>query len=463
MSPGAFSGNRHERARYVVLLLFLSLCFIGGGAARHDVASLVYLRSAAILCIAALFIIPGPRDFRTFRTPLLLLGAMAALMVAQLVPLPPDLWLSLPGRERYGEAAAAAGIDQPWRPLSLTPDLTLNSLFALLPALTVLIGFASIRADQRMSLLPLVIVAACVSAVIGVFQIASETASPLYLYDVTNRGSPVGFFSNRNHQAVFLAAIFPALRIWTCMPSADRHARRRRYWIAAGIGLFLIPMIMVTGSRAGMVLGLIGIGLSFFVAPRSQSGSWRTANWNRLLKVLLVTIPVALVAAVILFGRAIAIDRMISMDYAQSERRLNNAPVMLDIVRDFFPFGTGFGSFDKVFRNYEPDASLSPFYFNHAHNDLMELAITSGIAGLSLLAIFLIWMGAKTLRAYRHRPPTQAALVARLGGLVMAMLFLSSLVDYPLRTPFLSAVFAIACCWLAQYRSHDANRPVPSG
>ena len=54
------------------------------------------------------------------RVPLILLGALAALMAIQLIPLPPGIWTALPGRERYLEAAAAIGIPQPWRPISLT-------------------------------------------------------------------------------------------------------------------------------------------------------------------------------------------------------------------------------------------------------------------------------------------------------------------------------------------------------
>ena len=53
-----------ERLAFPVLLLLLGLCLLGGGASRADVASLIYSRPAAILCIAALLLLPGARTMR---------------------------------------------------------------------------------------------------------------------------------------------------------------------------------------------------------------------------------------------------------------------------------------------------------------------------------------------------------------------------------------------------------------
>ena len=60
------------------------------------------------------------------------------------------------------------------------------------------------------------------------------------------------------------------------------------------------------------------------------------------------------------------------------------------MLKDFLPTGIGFGAFDPAFRVFEPDSSLSPLYLNHAHNDLVELALTGGIAALLMFALFLL-------------------------------------------------------------------------
>ena len=56
--------------------------------------------------------------------------------------------------------------------------------------------------------------------------------------------------------------------------------------------------------------------------------------------------------------------------------------------RSFLPFGAGFGTFDPVYRRFEPDALLSTIYLNQAHNEPMQLAMEGGIPALALLLVF---------------------------------------------------------------------------
>ena len=73
----------------------------------------------------------------------------------------------------------------------------------------------------------------------------------------------------------------------------------------------------------------------------------------------------------------------------------------------------------------------------------MELAITAGVPGLLLLAVLVGWWGWKSMVAVRE--DNQQAV---LGAVVILLLFAMSLVDYPLRTPFVATIFMISCAWL---------------
>lgn len=435
---------------------FVVLCLLGGGASRPDVASLLYLRPAAVMCIAVLMVFAAGVDFRPFRTPLILLGGLAALMLAQLVPLPPALWSALPGHQQYLAGVEAVGGAEAWRPLSLTPDLTINGLITLLFPLAGLIGFASLRRDQRAWLLPALILAACLSALLGIVQATSRPGSVAFLYRITHEGMSVGLFSNRNHQAVLLALSFPMLRVWTLMPTPDPNYRRARSWIALCIGLLFIPLIMVTGSRAGLALGVVGLLSAYALSPRlPRFGAMGSAA--ALRKPLLLAVPVVIAGAVYLLGRAEAIQRLLAFENLQTEPRVVFAPVTFEMARDFFPVGTGFGAFDRVFRGYEPDGTLDFAYFNHAHNDLIELVIDGGLPALLLLLLLVGWWARRMLGLLRAKSGSSRHLLAKLGGIMMLMLFLSSLVEYPLRVPLMIVVFAIACGWLAQ-ATPDAER-----
>lgn len=443
----AFGGDIWQQSRFYALLGFLTLCLLGGGAARSDVVSLLYLRPAALLCLIFFLLSPGRWELKRFRILFLFLALLAASMLVQLVPLPPGLWAGLPGHAPFTEAAAAAGFEEPWRPLSLTPDLTLNSFLALLPCLVVLVGLAGVREDQRRALLPVLIAFAFADALLGMLQTATGADSQAYLYKVTNNGIPVGFFSNRNHHATLLALTFPLLAFWIGMPARSRQYERARLWIAVVLGLFLIPMILATGSRAGAIAGGIGLLIAYWCAPRLTTGWAR--RWRVAFTAGISLIPILLVVLTIYANRAVSLDRVADTALLESEGRLTALPVLAQMVMEF-PLGAGYGSFDPVFRVYEPDSALNPQYFNHAHNDLLELAITGGAPALLLLAAFLLWWSTRTFRSFvRLDGDRGATKFARLGGIIILFLLATSLVDYPLRTPLLSAVFAIACGWLA--------------
>lgn len=444
-----------DYVRFMIFVGFVLICFLGGGGSRPDIQSLLYLRPAAILCLTAIVLLPAPIEWRAIRVPLALLGLFALLMAAQLIPLPPGLWTQLPGRAPLIEAAAIAGIPQPWRPLSIAPDLTLNSLVALIIPLTALVGFAALRDQYRYWLILILIVAALAGALLGMAQLTGGPDSPFYLYRITNGDSAVGFMSNRNHQAFLLAATYPMLAIWAASPRPDARAAHFRATAAVALGIFLVPLLLVTGSRGGLLLGLGGAALAcllFFREQRALRGPGGVGPRWAGIAILGVGAALVLFAAVAM-SRAEAVNRLLAKDIA-SDSRVANLPVFTRMARDFFPAGAGSGTFDPLYRIYEPHEALSPNYLNQAHNDLADLAITGGLPALVLLAAFLAWWAARSIRVMvRPGSSWPGTAAGRLGAAVILLFMTASLIDYPLRTPALAMVFAIACGWLSSARS----------
>jgi hypothetical protein len=414
--------------------------------------SLLYVRPAAVLCLALILMLPGRIDLSSVKVPLLLLAALAVWMLVQLVPLPPSLWTNLPGREVAARGAEILQIAQPWRPLSLSPDLTLNSLASLAVPLTALVGFAAIDSDDRRRLLPVLLAITVASTLFAVGQLSGGASSPFYLYQVTNDDAAVGLFANRNHQAALLVLAFPMLALWAAEEARDRRSRQARYWAAGSFALFAVPMILVTGSRAGFLLGVLAIFWSCFqfLGERSARRPGRGGtNWKLPVVLLGSTLTIGALFTYLAVSRAQALLRL--AHFQEVEIRFENFPVLMRMAGDLFPFGSGFGTFDPTFRTYEPLQSLSPRYLNQAHNDLLELAITGGLPALLLLAGFAAWWLASSLKAFRvHNRASRTAAYARLGSIMILLLLLASLVDYPLRVPFMSVVLAIACGWLGQ-------------
>lgn len=454
------SENWAENSRFVIFVLFLACCLMMGGASRVDVFSLIILNPLSIICAAAILLIPGPIRFEIIKIPLLILLALATIMALQLIPLPPALWSSLPGHQFAIQSATMAGVEQPWRPISLAPDLTLASLCGLVVPATALVGFASVPVQKTYWLLPVLLVGVALSALLGLAQIAGGPRSSFYIYSVTNNDSPVGFFSNRNHQALLIAIAWPLLALWAGSAARGQGAMVRRA-IAGAAALFLVLLMVVTGSRAGLFLAVVGIGFAWIEwrrQARDRVGEWHIRHWIPLVAFVILAIMVVL--ASMSFSRDAAIERF-SGTILSNEGRLSYLPVLARMAQDFLPFGTGFGTFDPVFRFYEPADLLQPTYLNHAHNDILELVITGGVPATIVLLLFSLWAGKEGVAAFqRSKSNTRASGFGRLGLAILICVGLSSIVDYPLRTPLIATIFAIASGWLGAQRfaEHRSGR-----
>jgi hypothetical protein len=353
--------------RFYILIAFMGVCVFTGGSSRADADLLLVLRPLTTIFLAMLLIATPHSHLVSVKPLLTLLGLFALTMAIQLVPLPPTVWIALPGHARFAAVDTVLNAAPPWRPVSLTPDLTLNSLLALLPALVMVIGFAGIgRFRYKLILFPITI--AAISVLLGIIQISSGSDSAAYLYRPTSDLLPVGLFANRNHQAVMLAIALPALAIWAREPGAGRY----RLGVAGGFGLLLLPVILATGSRAGMAMAGFGtVAAGFLIFPK-----FKTFRTPKVFYIVASVLFLIVIAVTVVTGRAISLDRFAEMDGPSSQLRWTTLPIVLTIIKNFLPFGTGYGAFDEIFRVYEPDSLLRPTFFNRAHDDILETILS---------------------------------------------------------------------------------------
>lgn len=443
--------TRDRSPRFWLVVVALACCLLGGGSSWESTLSLLYLRPVLVVLAAAFLAFPAERGKARLRVPALLLIAFAATIAIQLVPLPPAWWRALPGREPYWEAVRLVGEAELWRPISLSPDRTINSLLALLPAATVLIGAAGLARRELEDLVSVLLAMLLASAVLG----AAQWSGTGYFYKQVSAGFPTGFLVNRNHQAVFLALAFPLLRAWLEVMRARDVQRPWHLYAALAAALFVIAVIVTTGSRAGLAATVAALALSIPMAPVAGRIRWSRAARRQAAAGAVVLI--VLLGALVFFGRAVSVDRLTDADNYTAELRVRFTPLLVALVRGFGWAGSGFGTFDAVFRAGEPDWALKPTFFNRAHNEVLEVAITGGVAALAAVSAFLVWTARRTIAAWRH----PEGMLARLGSIVALLLGLASLVDYPLRTPLLGAVFALGVVWLsipaARARAKDAE------
>ena len=151
-------------------------------------------------------------------------------------------------------------------------------------------------------------------------------------------------------------------------------------------------------------------------------------------------------------ARAEAIERLLSADATEDLRWATLGPI-INAAWQYFPIGSGIGSFVEVYQVHEPASALVINYVNHAHNDWVEILLTTGLPG-ALLAGLALWgyfKGAWSVVG-RERSAGRDAQFARLGAVILGMLAFASLTDYPLRVPSLSCLFVVAAVWLSEGR-----------
>ena len=439
-------GYRAAVAGFLLLALFLF-----GGASSPDEYAQVPVRLAAVGCIAASL---WPLEVAVLRPDRWLIAfalACLALPALQLVPLPPASWATLPGHRLYSEVAAAAGSSIS-RPLSLTPDLTINALQAGLPPAAMLLAALYLDAPERKTVAALFAAAAIVSAVLALAQLASS-GDVLRLYRHTTEGAPVGLFANRNHEAALLACALP-FGAATIARRPKRVGAPLMLGALAACALLASIVIVLTGSRMGLAMWAIAIaGALWILHGRSLL---RLPEERGQRRAAILAILFLFIAAAALIGQSEAVHRLRGADFA-ADTRSAALPSLMATARAFFPAGAGFGSFANVYPAFEPDALLSTIYLNQAHNEPLQLAIEGGLPALLLLAIFLVWWTRTALLIVTQRANAPNRGLARAGVIVTALLMLASLVDYPLRTPLLASLFVFACVAMARSATSRAG------
>lgn len=438
-----------EDLRFYVLAGFLAITFVLGGGARADVQSLFFLRPAAALVIGYACLSLTREHVRQYRFAFLMLGSLAALLLVQLVPLPGSVWGALPGRDIVSRVDEAAGLGSVWRPLSLVPGATINALFSLLvPAAVLLLG-VQLKREQQYRLLPVVLGLLLMSGLWGLLQVIGDPNGPLYLYRVTNNGSSVGLFSNRNHQAIALATLFPILSVFASSGGGSQERAGFWFWLSLAFGAATIPLVLVTGSRSGLLVSLVGLSsVALIFRPRSESGHGKRKAASFDPRFLMIAFVILCLGAItIIMSRAEAFKRLATGDQLDDLRFQVWGPIA-DIGWKYFPFGSGAGSFPEVYQIDEPTRLLGPNFLNHAHNDYLEVFVTAGLPGLLLVLVALLaWMRAAIAAFSRGAMAGREQSYVRAGLTIIAIFALGSLGDYPLRTPSLSCLMVVALLW----------------
>jgi len=272
-----------------------------------------------------------------------------------------------------------------------------------------------------------------------------------YLYTVTNYGVAVGFFANGNHNATLLVVCIPFL---AALQAALRRKSSSRSASAIRLMTISLYAVIIVGLLINASLAGLGLGVPVALTTWLLFGRKRPAIRHGLLAVIaLVSIATVATIAIGPFGNNLFGEQ--KENVAQS--RQTSFSLTWQAAGEYFPIGSGVGSFQPVYRTQEPLDMVSGTYMNHAHNDWLEILLETGLCGMVLVAMFLVWWLRRARAILTAEEPDH---FARAAVIAIAAILLHSMVDYPLRTAALSAVFAICVALMSGVRPYVRPRKV---
>ncbi len=420
-----------SRARQAILPGYVLLCLLLGGSAQGMWGNaLLQLGAIALLVWAALTSEPQAIP-RAGRSLLAIVFGVMLLFVLQLIPLPPDLWMELPGRAQFAAGFQMLGMQPPWLPISQSPYDTATTAATLLPPLAVLVGMLRLRSWSVRWMFAAIVLGGAISIALGILQITSGAAT-WYFYQRTNLGSAVGVFANGNHLATLMLVALPILAALVVGRWRSRSKASQRAFTLALAAMSVAGVaigFLINGSAAMLLIGPAVIVATALLALRPSP---------RMLRTGIAAVAFLLVmgaGSIIFFGKDLPVRGTEASIETRSEFWTKSARA----IQDQMPVGSGFGTFQQTYRRYEDFGAVDRWYVNHAHNDFLEIALEGGIAAVILLVIFLFWWVVRARDAWFAPGGT---VEQRAASIASAAIICHSAFDYPFRTAAIAAVMA---------------------
>lgn len=438
------------RLRRFIVPGYLLLCLLLGGSVQGIWRNMILQLLAVVVIAWAALSRPADPISRASKLLLVLVILWVLLFVLQLVPLPPNVWTSIPGRDLVAAGYADLGYELPWLPISLTPHATLATSLTLLPPIAVVLGIIWLRAYDERWLIGAILFGVFLNVLLGTLQTAGGGWPDAwwYLYENTNPGA-VGFFANRNHMGTLLLVSLPFSTLMLARAAGSTGAKKHSIILIGSSGLIVVFVgLVLNHSLAAVTLAIPVVTASTLLLPRGR----------RVQRFIFAGGAFAGMFAVLLLTSSPVRSELEGSDTTSMESRGLIWSDSWKAITDSFPAGTGLGSFQDVYRLYEDPTRVERTYVNHAHNDYLEIIMEAGLPGTLLLGGSLFWWALVTVQVWRSPVSsgfTRAATIA--SGAILA----HSIVDYPLRTAAVAALFA--ACVAAMATGAGERRSGPRG
>ena len=396
-----------------------------------------------------------------FGVPLTLLGAFVALVWAQTWPMPGQ-WVAAVSPESWrvetGVASARFSLDVYQNRIYAAVSSAYWALFV--------VAVLTVRDKRRLELLAWCIVwAGLVQAVLGVVLFSTTAHYQIFFFD-TIHDRVKGSFGYHNHFAGYMElCLSVGIGLMLARLGSDKTQRGNwRHRIARVLDFILSEKMRLRLMLVVLVIALVltrsRMGNTGFFAAMLVVGAVTLLLTRRSAPAMVALIVSLIVVDVFVIGTWVGLEKVMERVQGTNmsienqgaeesvELRADAARHGLDLVKAFPVFGTGGGSFYNSYIRYR---TPRPGFFDHAHNDYVEMAADYGLVGIGLLGALVLTTAWQCLRAIAKRRSSLPRGISF--GVLMAIVALAihSTVDFNLQLPAnaLTLVVILAMGWLA--------------
>lgn len=251
--------------------------------------------------------------------------------------------------------------------------------------------------------------------------------------------------------------------------SSNRRLRRWQDWVSASLEFMLSSKMRLRLMLVVMVIALVltrsRMGNTAFFAAMLVVGVLALLLSRRAAPATVTLIVSLIVVDILVIGGWIGLEKVVhrvqetamlqseKLSQETVEERTAPARHAMNLVADFPVFGSGGGSFYNAFSRYRPPETQA--YFDHTHNDYLEIAADTGGLGLGLLAALALATLGRMLWVLRVRQAPLARGTAFGVAMTIVALLIHSSVDFNLQIPAnaLTLTVILALGWCASART----------
>lgn len=415
----------------IFVALIVVFPFIMGGREAWGHRILITLSMALGFCWCLHRIRTGGKLVLLSLEPLMLAGLL--LVWLQTIPITSDVLHQLSSEyHRLLPAPAANSADTSnhpgslmWSSASFYPTETKHALLMLASYIVIAVVTAQRITNEQdcHHLLKLVGVSGLLMTAFAVAQLITSNDYFFWFYRHPYTGTREvlkGAFTNRNHFAQFLSLSIGPLIWWMLIGRISKDstspARRASPGPAQGshssfdrvIDPRLILLICATGGVLLAIMlslsrgGMISAGLACIVC---LAGLWKSGRVHASLAFVTLSLGVIALCGLTIFGNDSVEERVAQLasgdadqiDKLNARRSIWNADIKA--IKAFPLLGTGVGSHRFVYSLYMEDLAKFPnVTFSHAESSYIHLALETGLAGLGLLAMGLLFSVGRIVR-----------------------------------------------------------------